>query len=100
LAILTATLNHLQFGKVSHAPKLAIPLVKSKLYFFTPSQVVFECKQTRDPGVAWSRIVGRLRAHGNLRERVRKRTMLPMKASRNPTIATEAIQRTIAPGLV
>src|SRR5215469_14133255 len=35
LAVLTAPLNHLQFGEISHGSKLAIPLVNGKTFFHT-----------------------------------------------------------------
>jgi hypothetical protein len=38
LAILTTSLNHLQFREVTHAEILAAWLVMRKTYFFTPSQ--------------------------------------------------------------
>jgi hypothetical protein len=62
--------------------------------------MISNCQQRRDLDLACSRMVGRLRAHSNLMDRVRKSTILPVAASRIPTTATDAIQRTIAPGLV
>ena len=63
LAVLTAPLNYLQFGNVSHAVKLALQLVIGKLFF---SQLLRQgapkpsgMEQERNRALAWSSLVRR-----------------------------------------
>lgn len=62
--------------------------------------VTSECKQEPETGIHSSTIVGRVDVHGTRVRRERSRTVHPAAATTTPTAATDAIHRTIAPGLV